>query len=444
MNEIATQPLQRVPASPTARTIFAAASGAGRAALTVLRLSGPLSRPLLEALSGRLPPPRLASLRTLRAPESGEKLDRAIVLWFPAPASYTGEDCAELHLHGGHAVLEGVASALVTLGASPAEPGEFTRRAFLNGRMDLLQAEAVADLVDAESSAQRRQALAQLEGNLGVLYRRWAGQILALLADAEAAIDFPDEGVPEPENQAAIASLRAEISAHLADERRGERLRDGLTVVVAGPPNVGKSSLVNALSGRDLAITAPTPGTTRDPLEARIVLGGVPFTLIDTAGLRESADPVEAEGVRRARARLEHADLVVAVTDATAPVPFAFDVAAPVLPLANKCDLAPPPAGIELAVSALTGAGLSELRARLARLAGDLTRNDGPPPLTRARHRSALIETETALAAASSTPLPELRAEELRRALASLGRITGAVGVEDVLERIFSSFCIGK
>ncbi len=449
MNKIVARPLSCAPASDAVRTIFAPASSPGRSAVTILRLSGPYSGPFLQALAGGLPPPRRASLRALRASGTGEELDRALVLWFPAPESYTGEDCAELQLHGGHAVLEGVAAALVALGASPAEPGEFTRRAFLNGRMDLLQAEAVADLVDAESSAQRRQALAQLEGRLGALYRGWSDRVLALLADAEAAIDFPDEGVPDPDNTTAIAGLSAELAAHLADEHRGERLRDGLTIVVAGPPNVGKSSLVNALAGRDLAITAPTPGTTRDPLEARIVLGGVPFTLIDTAGLRESNDPVEAEGVRRARARLEGADLVIAVTDATAPVPFALDATAPILPLVNKCDLAAPPPGSErtgtaLAVSALTGAGLPELSARLERLAADLARNDGPPPLTRARHRAALTEAKAALGSAAATSEPELRAEDLRAARAALGRITGAVGVEGILDRIFSTFCIGK
>ena len=444
MNELRTAPVVRAEARPTSRTVFAPASGSGRSAVAVLRLSGPSVGPMLEALAGRLPVPRRASLRTLRAPHSGEKLDRALVLWFPAPASYTGEDCAELHLHGGNAVLEGVASALVAVGARPAEPGEFTRRAFLNGRMDLLQAEAVADLVDAESSAQRRQALAQLEGKLGDIYRGWADRLLALLADAEAAIDFSEDGVADPDNAAAIAGLRAEMRVHLADEHRGERLREGLTIVVAGPPNAGKSTLVNALVGREVAITAPTPGTTRDALETRIVLGGVPLTLVDTAGLRESSDPIEAEGVRRARARLSAADLVISVADATAPAPFALDVAAPVLALANKTDLAPPPAGTDLAVSALTGAGLAELRTRLARTAERLARNDGPPPLTRARHRSALLEAEAALAAAASAAAPELRAEDLRTALAALGRITGAVGVEDILDRIFSTFCIGK
>lgn len=444
MNEIAAARLAAAPATSLGGTIFAPASGGGRAALTVLRLSGPAAGSLLEALAGGLPPPRRASLRSLRAPDSGETLDRALVLWFPAPASYTGEDCAELHLHAGSAVVEGVAAALVALGARPAEPGEFTRRAFLNGRMDLLQAEAVADLTDAESTAQRRQALAQLEGKLGALYRGWTARLLALLAEAEAAIDFPDEGISAPDNAAAIARLRAKLATHLADDRRGERIRAGLTVVVAGPPNAGKSSLVNALAGRDVAITAATPGTTRDLLETRIVLGGVPLILVDTAGLRDSTDPVEAEGVRRARSRLAAADLIIAVTDATAPTPFALDAAAPVLTLANKIDLAPPPPDADLAVSALTGAGLDELRERLARMAERLSRNDGPPPLTRARHRAALTEAEAALAAAASAAAPELCAEELRTALAALGRITGAVGVEAILDQIFSTFCIGK
>jgi len=422
-------------------TIFALASGAGRAAIAVLRLSGPAAGRILAALCG-LPPPRRASLRRLRGP-AGETLDHALVLWLPAPASYTGEDCAELFLHGGHAVIEKVSEALVALGARPAEPGEFTRRAFLNGRMDLLEAEAIADLVDAETEAQRRQALRQLEGELGALYRGWAGELRRLLANAEAAIDFSDQDLPEIEDAPALARLTAALALHLADDRSGERVREGLAIVVAGPPNAGKSSLINALAGRDVAIVAPTPGTTRDPVEARIVLGSLPVTLIDTAGLRDSAEPIEAEGVRRARARAASADLVLAVTDASCPVAFPLDATAPVLAIANKTDLAAPPAGL-LPVSALTGAGLPELRARLAEIAGGIAATAGPPPLTRARHRAALRDAEAALAAAAAAPAPELRAEELRAALAALGRITGSVGVEDILATIFSSFCIGK
>ncbi len=299
-----------------ADTIFAVASGAGRAAIAVMRISGPATRPVLAGLCGRVPPPRRASLRRLRDTDGGE-LDRAMVLWLPGPGSYTGEDSAELYLHGGRSVLHGIADALVASGARPAEPGEFTRRAFLHGRMDLTEAEAVHDLVAAETTAQRRQALRQLDGALGTIYRGWADRLRLLLAEQEALIDFPDEDLP-PEVEARVlgelAALHGEVSAHLNDNRRGERLREGLVFAVTGPPNVGKSSLVNALAERDVAIVSPQPGTTRDALETRVVLGGVPVTLVDTAGLREATDDIEAEGVRRARARAAEADLVIAVT----------------------------------------------------------------------------------------------------------------------------------
>ncbi len=301
-----------------ADTIFAVASGAGYAAIAVMRISGPASHAALAALCGRVPPPRRASLRRLRDCD-GAELDQAMVVWLPGPGSYTGEDSAELFLHGGRAVLDGVADALVRLGARPAEAGEFTRRAFLNGRMDLTEAEAVHDLVAAETAAQRRQALRQLDGALGTIYRDWADRLRILLAQQEALIDFPDEDLPpevEAAVQAELAALRAEVAAHLNDGRRGERLREGLVFAVTGRPNVGKSSLVNALAERDVAIVSATPGTTRDALETRVVLGGVPVTLVDTAGLRDSTDAIEAEGVRRALARAADADLVVVVTEA--------------------------------------------------------------------------------------------------------------------------------
>ncbi len=424
-------------------TIFAPASGAGRAAIAVLRVSGPAVGSALRALcAGRTPPPRRAALRRLRD-AAGGLLDHALVLWLPGPGSYTGEDSAELHLHGGRAVTEAVAAALVAAGARPAAPGEFTRRAFLNGRMDLVEAEAVADLVAAETEAQRRQALRQLEGALGDLYRGWSERLLRLMAQEEALIDFPDEDLPAEVAAAAAAetvALRGEIALHLADNRRGERLREGLVFAVIGPPNVGKSSLVNALAERDVAIVSATPGTTRDALETRVVLGGVPVTLVDTAGLREAADPIEAEGVRRARARAEAADLVIAVAEAGAPAGGQPDT----VRVVNKIDLGGlVPAGV-LGVSAATGAGLAELRDRLAAEAVRLTDAAGPPPLTRARHRAALIAAGEALDRALAAPLAELRAEDLRQALRALGRITGEVGVEDVLNRIFSQFCIGK
>jgi tRNA modification GTPase len=371
-------------------------------------------------------------------------LDQALVLWFPGPASYTGEDSAELHLHGGRAVIQAVADALTRLGLRPAEPGEFTRRAFLNGRLDLVEAEAVHDLVSAETEAQRRQALRQLEGELGALYRGWADSLRGVLAQQEALIDFPDEDLP-PEVEAALLdtmrSVRADVAAHLADDHRGEKLREGLFFAITGPPNVGKSSLINALAGRDVAIVSPTPGTTRDILEARVVLGGVPVTLVDTAGLRDTIDAIEAEGVRRARARAAAADRVIVVVEAGTAAP---PLAEPAILVANKSDLgAAGPAG-GLRVSALTGEGLDLLRDRLALEARRLTETSGPPPLTRSRHRVALQMALERLTDAEAAPLPELRGEDLRLALRALGRITGQVGVEDILDTLFRQFCIGK
>jgi tRNA modification GTPase len=424
-------------------TIFAVASGAGQAAIAVMRLSGPGSRAALAALCGRLPPPRRMSFRRLRD-TAGEELDQAMLVWLPGPASYTGEDSAELYLHGGRAVLAGVADALVTLGARPAEPGEFTRRAFVNGRMDLTEAEAVHDLVAAETEAQRRQALRQLDGALGTLYGGWAERLRLLLAEQEALIDFPDEDLP-PEIEARVAgemaALHSEITTHLNDGRRGERLREGLVFAVTGRPNVGKSSLVNALAERDVAIVSPRPGTTRDALETRVVLGGVPVTLVDTAGLRESADEIEAEGVRRARARAAAADAVIVVEEVGCCEPLC---GAGEILVANKLDLGGPvPAGA-IAVSALTGEGMATLRQRLAAAARELTESAGPPPLTQARHRAALQQAAERLATAQIADPPELRAEDLRLALRALGRITGSVGVEDILDTLFARFCIGK
>jgi tRNA modification GTPase len=442
-----------------ADTIFAVASGAGYAAIAVMRISGPASRGALAALCGRVPPPRRAALRRLRDGE-GAELDQAMVVWLPGPGSYTGEDSAELFLHGGRAVIDGVAEALVRLGARPAEAGEFTRRAFLNGKMDLTEAEAVHDLVAAETAAQRRQALRQLDGALGTLYRVWADRLRVLLAQQEALIDFPDEDLL-PEVEAAVveelAALRSEVAAHLDDGRRGERLREGLVFAVTGRPNVGKSSLVNALAERDVAIVSATPGTTRDALETRVVLDGVPVTLVDTAGLRASTDAIEAEGVRRALARAANADLVVVVIEPgeegiTAPPQLTgwawgeggSRLSGPHLLVANKLDLgraAPPDA---IGVSALTGEGLETLRARLGEAARSLTESAGPPPLTQARHRAALQEAAARLIDAGTADLPELRAEDLRLALRAIGRITGSVGVEDILDTLFARFCIGK
>ena len=436
-------------------TIFARASGAGASAVALLRLSGPGTGRVVDALAGDLPKPRLASLRRLHAPGNGEVLDQALVLWFPGPRSYTGEDAAELHLHGGPAVLAGVAAALVVLGCRPAEPGEFTRRAFLHGKLDLTQAEAIADLIAAETQAQRRQALRQAEGALGVLYAGWTGRATRLLAHQEAAIEFEMDDLPSDlgdQARTAAAALRGEIAAHLADGGRGERLREGLSLVIVGAPNAGKSSLLNALLGREAAIVSPIPGTTRDVVEGRLNLDGIPVQIADTAGLRRSGDAIEQEGVRRAEGRAREADLVIAVFAADAPpdeAALAVLARAPcALVVASKADLAPPPATIAghaaLPTSTLTGAGLVALRAALVREAAALAGPSETPSLTRARHRAALEEAVAQLELAESAPLPELAAEGYRGALLALGRLTGRVGVEEILDSVFRDFCIGK
>lgn len=435
-------------------TVFAVASGAGRAAVAVLRLSGPRTEEIARRLAGSVPPPRMAMVRRLRHPSTGETLDRALALWFPAPGSYTGEDCAELHLHGGPAVVAGVAEALVAAGARPAEAGEFTRRAFAHGKMDLTAAEGIADLIAAETAAQRRQALRQAEGGLAALYGGWSRRLTATLARQEAFIEFETEDLP-PDLDAAVgrdaAALRAEMEAHLADGGRGERLREGLAVAILGAPNAGKSSLLNALVGREAAIVSARAGTTRDVVEARLDLGGVPVTLADTAGLRAASDEIEAEGVRRALARAEAADLRVLVFAADGP-PDADTLAllAPgALVVASKTDLAPAPASIGGAApipASVRGGdeGLAALRARLAAVAADLAAPAASAPLTRGRHRAAVRDAVASLAELDGAALPELRAESLRAALVALGRITGRVGVEAVLDAVFGEFCIGK
>ncbi len=424
-------------------TIFALASGSARAAIAVMRISGPRAGAAVAALcGGTLPEPRHASLRRLRD-VSGTTLDRALVLWMPGPGTYTGEDCAELNLHGGRAVIDGVAAALTEAGLRPAEPGEFTRRAFLNGRMDLVEAEAVHDLIAAETEAQRIQALRQLDGVLGALYRDWAERLQGILAYQEALIDFPDEDLPpavETQLMAALGTVRAEIRTHLDDAGRGEKLREGLFFAIAGAPNVGKSSLINALAERDVAIVSDRPGTTRDVLETRIVLGGVPVTLVDTAGLRETDDSIEAEGVRRAIARARDADLVITLVEAGSPRPAGQTA----LLVANKADLGLAGPEGALRISVKTGAGMDALRDSLAQAATRMTESRGAPPLTRARHRAALLEAHGFLEAAERADLPELRGEDLRLAMRALGRITGHVGVEDILGSVFSQFCIGK
>lgn len=435
-----------------ADTIYALASGAAAGAVAVMRLSGPGTAAAVRRLAGGLPPPRRASLRRLRSPE-GETLDHAIVLWFPAPASYTGEDAAELHLHGGRSVIAGVIEALAAARLREAEPGEFTRRAFLHGKMDLTAAEGIADLIAAETAAQRRQALHQADGGLAKLYGGWAERLARLLAHQEAAIEFAEDGLPtdlDANARAGAGELRAEIEAHLADARRGELLREGLVFAIIGAPNAGKSSLLNALAGREAAIVSARAGTTRDIVEVRLDLAGVPVTLSDTAGLREAGDEIEAEGIKRAERRAQEAQLVITVFAADQP-PDAETlrwVGPEALVLFNKCDLALAPmtiAGVPaMAVSAREGTALDALRDRLIKAAVRLTGAGQGNQITRPRHRVALTEAAALLAEAEAAPLPELTAEALRAALFAIGRLTGRVGVEEILDIVFRDFCIGK
>ena len=445
-------PPRKAENSAAAETIFAPATASGRAAIAVLRLSGPRAGATLSKLAGGLPPPRHARHARLYDPESGEFLDDGMVLWLPGPHSATGEDMTELHVHGSRAVLAALFEILRREGLRLAEPGEFTRRAFQNGKLDLLEAEAVADLVAAETEAQRRQAVRQLQGAQGTLYRSWSGRLERLLAYLEAAIDFPEEKLP-PDLEAGVRqqtqSLAAEITRHLADGHRGERLRDGIGVAILGPPNAGKSSLLNRIARREAAITSSLPGTTRDIVEVAVDLAGLPIVLADTAGLRETEDPVEAEGLRRALARAEEAELRLFVFEAGRPQDAAAAASWPggeTLLVANKSDLCPKPddlpAGAFL-VSALTGAGCEALLDELGRRVAETYRSEAPV-VTRARHREALEAAQAALARAQAAGLPELRAEDLRLAWRSLGRITGAVDVEDLLDVIFRDFCLGK
>lgn len=440
-------------------TIFALSSGVGRAGIAVVRMSGPASAAAIERLTGRaVPRPRVAALRRLADPATGAPIDEALVLWFPGPRSETGEDTAEFHVHGAPTVVDALLAALAAVpGSRPAGPGEFTRRAFDNGKLDLTAVEGLADLVAAETEAQRRQALRQMSGALGDLYEGWRSRLLRILAHAEAAIDFPDEDLPDETFGAVLAevpALAAEIARHLDDEGRGERLRDGFRIAIVGAPNVGKSSILNQLAKRDVAIVTDIAGTTRDVVEVHLDLGGFPVTVADTAGLREAADEVEAEGVRRTRLRAAEADLRLAVFDATRGRAADPETAALVdddtLILINKTDLsvykvdAGDDADRILAVSARTGAGFDRLIERVSAMLRDRMSMSETPGLTRARHRDGLKEALGALDRARTAALPELAAEDLRLAARALGRLTGRVDVEEILDVIFRDFCIGK
>ena len=436
-------------------------SSAGRAGVAVLRVSGPAAGPVLEALTGRLPEPRRATLVRVQDPESRETIDRGLVLFFPGPSSFSGEDMAEFHVHGGRAVLARLLRTLSTFpGLRPAEAGEFTRRAFENGKLDLSAVEGLVDLIDAETEAQRRQALRQMEGALGRLAEAWRERLLRILALVEAEIDFPDEAdVPEDVGRRAAqdaAPLLDEIRRHLSEARRGERLREGITVAIAGPPNAGKSTLLNALARREVAIVSEEAGTTRDVIEVRLDLDGRPVMLLDTAGLREAEGAVEREGVRRALDRAVRADLVLWLEPADgAALPLPEVLAhATVLRVRTKGDLDSAVREHDrsepLTVSAHTGEGLPVLLDRLSAFAAEMA---GEPALvTRERQRLALADCAEALArvvamgeAAAGFEIPlELAAEDLRLAVWALGRLAGRVDVEHLLDVIFAEFCIGK
>ena len=431
------------------RTIFAPATARGRAGVAIVRVSGPMAGPSLARLSGVIPAPRVARFAALAEPETGEAIDQGLTLWFPGPASFTGEDVAEFHVHGGPAVVTALLAALGRIeDCRLAEAGEFSRRAFLNGKLDLTQVEGLGDLIEAETAAQRRQALNQMAGGFARIAEGWALRLTRTLAHVEAAIDFPDEDLPGDllgPARLVAETLEQEIRLRLADGRRGEILRDGLSVALIGPPNSGKSSLMNALAGRDAAIVSAQAGTTRDVIEVHLDLGGYPVILADTAGLREGADPIEAEGIRRARARAAAADLRLLVLDADAPDSLAGFAALrddATLLVWNKIDRAAPPAE-GLAVSAATGQGLGALIEALAARAAGLLGGDAPI-VTRERHRAALEECVGSLSRAVAGADPALVAEDLRLAVRALGRITGRVDVEDLLDVIFRDFCIGK
>jgi tRNA modification GTPase len=450
-------------------TIYAPATPMGRSSVAVVRVSGPAALESLKAFTNdKIPRARAAALCTLKYKDS--TIDRAVVIVFKGPKSYTGEDIVEYHLHGGRAVIDSLIAALAAQKSHRlAEPGEFTRRAFENGKVDLTEAEAVADLINAETEAQKHQALSQMEGALSKLYAGWTEALKKNLAHAEAEIEFPDEDLPGgiiAKLKPVLLSLASEISQHLSDNRRGERLRDGIHIAVIGAPNTGKSTLVNGLAQRDIAIVSDMPGTTRDIIEAHLDLGGYPVILSDTAGLRpgqlgtKGHDAIESEGIRRAVKRAADADLKIILFDAGKrkldPDTLRLKDEDSIT-VFNKRDFFQSEAHYEsfvkslgpmaedaLFISAETGEGLEQLTATLLTRIKTMMGASDVPSLTRARHRAALEDARACLQRAQKAKLPELMAEDMRLAVRAIGRITGKVTPEDLLDVIFRDFCIGK
>lgn len=438
-------------------TIYALSTAQGRGGIAVIRVSGPDAFTSLAQISGNvLPPLRMGSLRKLIHPHTNQHIDNALVLRFENPHSFTGEDCVEYHVHGGQSVITVLLSAL---SHQPnhrlAMPGEFTRRAFENEKLDLTEAEAIADLIHAETDAQRLQALGQLSGTLSSLYKSWTDRLAHLLALMEADLDFSDQDLPDDmllKVMPDITDLAGAIQLHLTDNRRGERLRDGFQLVVLGAPNAGKSSLINLLAQKDIAIVSPMAGTTRDILEAHLDIGGYPVIIADTAGLRPEQlsdtgqDSIESEGIRRALSRAREADLKILVFDGSVDAdPHTLNLVDDnAIIVINKSDLG---SGLQIAgvqISTLTGSGIDKLLAEIKTRLDHIAAPRETPSLTRARHREALERALDALTRSQQAPLPELAAEDMRLAIRYLGSITGRVDVEDLLDMIFRDFCIGK
>lgn len=431
-------------------TIYALSSGAVPSGVAVLRVSGPLARRVLERVAGGVPPPRYYRLTVFRRLSDNSVIDQGLAVWFPAPASFTGEDVAELHVHGGRAVVDALFDVMQALGARLAMPGEFTRRAFSNGKLDLTRAEGLADLVAAETEAQQRQAVGAAQGALFGRAEVWRETLIKLRAEIEARLDFSDEGdvaedLPAPFWRE-LAGLREEIGGVLEGARAGERVREGFRVAIVGRPNAGKSTLLNVLAQRDVAIVTAEAGTTRDIVEVSLDLGGYPVLLVDTAGLRDAVSVAEQEGVRRARETAEGADLVLWLEEASSvPEDICVGGAAPVIRVRTKADLrggsgVVPDGGF--LISSVSGLGIDRLSARVEELAR-ISMGHEPALVTRRRQRTALAAAHASLSGVAGAE-PEVAADLLRSASEAIGRLTGRVDIEDVLDSLFAEFCIGK